>query len=318
MRAAVHPAAALITAGSGGRGRALVPTRSAIPGSATCRSSESPHHHEPGMDTGPPYGLVAPGDARGGRLRVLLAPEWRTPRRGWRDRQPALRRCPRPRQLQVANASHPGHGPDHQVVLLRRALEAHRVDGVLVRVAGGPAELPFRCRRPRDARVGDRGRPAACAGAERDQVRPVFVEQVRGPGPADLRRPGAGAIEEAARSGGGASSPAAGRAGVAGRAGRLGRRRWLASPPASTSPSPSSCRLRDGGRPAAAVLAESLGRTRGRRRPAPRDPVGSRSLRAGGSGKRPTALPAPPGDPDVGSSRSPAANLGSISSSPMR
>lgn len=61
----------------------------------------------------------------------------------------ALRRRPPLAELQVVNASHPGHGPHHHVVFLRRVLRAHRVDGVLVRVAVGqrnfrvppPAEL---------------------------------------------------------------------------------------------------------------------------------------------------------------------------------
>src|SRR4051812_44163223 len=37
--------------------------------------------------------------------------------------------------VQVVNASHPGHGPYHQYVRLRRVLEAHKVEAVLVRVS---------------------------------------------------------------------------------------------------------------------------------------------------------------------------------------
>src|SRR5437762_2325073 len=52
--------------------------------------------------------------------------------------------------VQVVNASHPGHGPHHQYVRLRRVLEAHKVEAALVRVsiedrnftAPSPAELP--------------------------------------------------------------------------------------------------------------------------------------------------------------------------------
>ncbi|MBI1915835.1 MAG: hypothetical protein HYS12_14040 [Planctomycetes bacterium] len=52
--------------------------------------------------------------------------------------------------IQVVNASHPGHGPYHQFVRMRRVLEAHKVRAVLVRVsiedrrftAPRPEELP--------------------------------------------------------------------------------------------------------------------------------------------------------------------------------
>jgi len=54
------------------------------------------------------------------------------------------------KDLQVVNASHPGHGPYHQYVRMRRVLEAHNVRAVLVRVsiedrrftAPRPEELP--------------------------------------------------------------------------------------------------------------------------------------------------------------------------------
>src|SRR5262249_18580259 len=52
--------------------------------------------------------------------------------------------------IQVVNASHPGHGPYHQFIRMRRVLEAHNVRAVLVRVsiedrrftAPRPEELP--------------------------------------------------------------------------------------------------------------------------------------------------------------------------------
>ncbi len=54
------------------------------------------------------------------------------------------------KDLQVVNASHPGHGPYQQLVRMRRVLEAHKVRAVLVRVsiedrrftAPGSEELP--------------------------------------------------------------------------------------------------------------------------------------------------------------------------------
>lgn len=166
----------------------------------------------------------------------------------------ALRRRPELAALQVVNASHPGHGPYHQVVFLRRALEAHRVDGVLVRVAVG--QRNFRVPLPAELE-----REIATA-QWRERLRSVtkFVPFLYNKFEAQVPRIRAALVPAPLRKrpapGGGDSSPAAGRA-----AWRDGRAAWeeMARLTACVD-IPITFVVHDAtGRPAAAALAESLG-----------------------------------------------------------
>ena len=61
--------------------------------------------------------------------------------------------------VQVVNASHPGFGPAHQALVLRRLLPAHHVDLVLVRVEPhGNFRLPASADRPREFAAAERRR----------------------------------------------------------------------------------------------------------------------------------------------------------------
>jgi hypothetical protein len=54
---------------------------------------------------------------------------------------PELRRVTGIPTLQVVNASHPGHGPYHQLVVARRLLTSRRVEAILIRVSIGQQEF---------------------------------------------------------------------------------------------------------------------------------------------------------------------------------
>ncbi len=55
--------------------------------------------------------------------------------------------------VQVVNACHPGHGPGHHLVVLRRILEKRRIAGVLVRVAVAQRNFHLPPEEEKDARV---------------------------------------------------------------------------------------------------------------------------------------------------------------------
>ena len=182
------------------------------------------------------------------------APAWRTRRCGPRDSRARYAGNPALAALQVVNASHPGHGPEHQVVFLRRVLEAHRVDAVLVRVAVG--QRNFRVPPPAElARE-------ITAAQWRERLRSVtkFVPFLYNKFEAQIPRMRAALVPAPLRKrpapGGADRSPAAGRA-----AWRDGRTAWEEMVRLTACDDiPITFVVHDAtGRPAAVALAESLG-----------------------------------------------------------